>query len=101
MEDHEIRALPTSIDASAASIARYLEAATVKQWQRPPVRHADKAGGGAPSLVSNPTADIALNAGRLKLRATVLAVGRELATIDARLVSLRQRLAGALDEYHS
>lgn len=101
MEDHEITALPLTIHMSADKLTRLLRSATAKQWQRQPVHHMDKAGGGAASLVSNPTADIALDTGRLRLRATVLASGRELAAIDERLRNITARLERALEEYHS
>ena len=101
MNDHEISQVPAHIRDGIAEIGALLGDALVKQWQRQPVHHMDKQGGGAPSQVSNPTADTALDTGRLKLRATVLATARELSAIDARLASLRLRLDEALREYDS
>lgn len=100
MEDRDIAALPHMIETENNKLAGLLGQAIVKQWQRPPVQHMDKAGGGAASLVSNPTADIALDTGRLKLRSAVLSAGRELLDIERRLEDQRRRLHAALVEYY-
>lgn len=99
MEDQEIKALPASIAARARQLDLLLSTVLPKQWQRPPVHHMDKAGGGPARLVSDPTADIALDIGRLKLRAQVLAVGRELAAADEKLGNLARQLHKALETY--
>jgi len=99
MNDHEISQVPAHIRDGIASIGALLGDALVKQWDRPPVRHIDKQGGGAPSLVSNPTADIALDTGRLKLRAAVLSAARELSAVESRLTDVHRRLEDALQEY--
>jgi len=101
MEDHEIKQLPAAIETRGRLLSDLMDAALVLQWLRPPVHHMDKSGGGSRPLVSNPTADIALDTGRLKLRTAVLSTGRELAAIEARLDSLRQRMETALREYES
>lgn len=99
MTDNEMRALPAKIAQSARQLHPVVLAATDMQWQRPPVLRMDKAGGGAPSAISNPTADITLNTERLRLRAAVLAAGRELAVVLERAENARVTLERAVTEF--
>lgn len=79
--------------AAVRQLAGLLAAAVDLQWERPPVDHAEKVGGKA-SGVSDPTADIALDATRQSLRTAVVDTG-------AGVAALLQDLEAALDRFNS
>ena len=89
--------LTRHIGRELVEVTRLLAIAEASQWSSPP--RTSSGTGRSGSDVSNPTADVALDGQRLRLRAEVIATERSLQEVGGRLRKARVDLLSALTPY--
>lgn len=81
-----------------AEVVELLARAREVQWSAPP-RTTPPAERSAPGGHGDPTADIAIDGQRLRLRTDVIAAERALATLGASLEAIRRHLVASLQPF--